>query len=367
MQFGIYTELQFDPAHESHEQVYAEAFEQIVNADRLGFDTYSTIEHAFFERFGISPAPMAFFAAAAQRTSRIRFRTLIHVLPLWNPAFLACQIAELDLLTGGRYGFGVGRGHGWLWDKAGVAMEETRSRYDEGLAILLGMLENPDGFSFSGRHWQIDNARLTPRPRSESFDIVTGGTSERSYALAGEKGFLVGVPLLLPFAPLKPMIDVYRRACAEHGNQSRIQWGHALYIDEDLDTAKREAERALTSFLANNASPTYELPDRARLEANGYGFYASGTLQQLAAKSLDELIDEDLVWIGDPELIIEKIEAAQDEIGDDLSDFIITLNPGGMEHWKVIKAQELFARWVMPHFRRKARRGAMSVLDAAGS
>lgn len=355
MRFGIYSELQFDAAHEDHRQVYAEAMEQIVNADRLGYDSYSIIEHAFFERFGISPAPLAFFAAAAQRTSRIQFRTLIHVLPLWNPAFLACQIAEVDLLTDGRYGFGIGRGHGWLWDKAGIPVEETRGRYDEGLEILLGMLANPDGFSYQGRFWQIDDARLVPRPITEKFDIVGGGTSRRSYEIAGREGFLIGVPLLLPFAPLKPMIDVYREECARHGHPPRLQWGHALYIDEDLDTARREAERALTSFLDNNASPTSELGDPERLARAGYGFYASGALQELAAKSFDELIDEDLVWVGDPKLIIERIEAAQDEIGDDLADFIINVNPGGMEHWKVIKAQELFAREVMPHFRDKAR------------
>src|SRR5262245_18656096 len=148
MHFGVYTELQCDPSHESHEQVYAEAMEQIANADRLGYDYYAAIEHPFFERFGISPNPMAFFAAVAQRTSRIRFRTLIHILPMWNPAFLACQIAELDHLTNGRYGFGVGRGHAWLWEKAGVPLDETRGRYEEGLEILLGMLEHPDGFSY---------------------------------------------------------------------------------------------------------------------------------------------------------------------------------------------------------------------------
>jgi alkanesulfonate monooxygenase SsuD/methylene tetrahydromethanopterin reductase-like flavin-dependent oxidoreductase (luciferase family) len=368
MQFGIYTELQCDPSHESHEQVYAEAMEQIANADRLGYDYYATIEHAFFERFGISPNPMAFFAAVAQRTTRIRFRTLIHVLPMWNPAFLACQIAQMDHLTNGRYGFGVGRGHAWLWQKAGVPLEETRGRYEEGLEILLGLLEHPDGFSYEGRYWTIADARLVPRPKTRRFDVLTGGTSRRSYEVAGERGFVMGVPSLLPFAPLKPSVDVYREACARSGHTPRLHWGHAIYIDEDVDTARREAERALLAFLDNNAAPTAELPPGDRLERAGYGFYASGSLQELAAKSFDELMEEDLVWVGDPDFVIEKIEAAQDEIGDDLAEFTITVNPGGMEHWKAIKAQELFARRVIPHFRqRAAAKAADRELEPAGA
>ena len=47
MKFSIYSELQWWPGKEPA-QVYAEVLEQIESADRLGFDTYSAIEHFFF-------------------------------------------------------------------------------------------------------------------------------------------------------------------------------------------------------------------------------------------------------------------------------------------------------------------------------
>jgi len=125
MRFGLYSELQCHP-WQTYEQVYAEALEQVANADRLGFDCYSIIEHWFFDQFGISANPFAFFATAAVRTKQIRFRTLLHVLPYHNPAVLAGQIAQMDVLTNGRYEFGVGRGHAWLPNKAGVPLDETR-------------------------------------------------------------------------------------------------------------------------------------------------------------------------------------------------------------------------------------------------
>jgi hypothetical protein len=36
----------------------------------------------------------------------------------------------------------------------------------------------------------------------------------------------------------------------------------------------------------------------------------------------------------------------------------ITVNPGGFAHWQAIKAQELFADLVMPHFKSADREGA---------
>lgn len=352
MRFGLYSELQRHP-WQSYDQVYEETLEQIVNADRLGFDCYSIIEHWFFERFGSSANPFAFFAAAAQRTQRIRFRTLLHVLPYHTPGVLAGQIAEMDLLTGGRYEFGVGRGHAWLANKAGIPMDETRGRYEEAFDILIGMLDNQDGFSYDGRFWKVDNARVVPRSRTRRFRLFTGGTSDRTYELAGEHGWGVVVPPLLPYEVLRPQLDIYRDSCARHGNEPDIVFIHAVYMDDDPDTIRREAEGWMLAFLAGNASAGPELPPKEELEAAGYGFYASGALEQLAAMTWEEITSQDVVWIGTPQEIVEKIEALID-VCPGLAEVAITVNAGGAEHWKAVKTQELFARHVIPRFRAQA-------------
>src|SRR5262249_50402138 len=141
MRFSVYSEMQ-SWAPRPARQLYSEVLEQIENADRLGFDVYSVIEHFFFPKFSASPDPIALFAAAAQRTERIRLRTLVHVLPFHNPMVLASRISSADILTGGRYEFGVGRGHGWVPMRAGVPYAEMVARYDESLEILLAALES---------------------------------------------------------------------------------------------------------------------------------------------------------------------------------------------------------------------------------
>ena len=123
MRFSLYTEMQLHEG-KTPQRLYGEVLEQIENADRLGYDCYASVEHFFFPKFSISANPTALFAAAAQRTRNIHFRTMLHVLPYHNPMVLASAIAVTDILTGGRYEWGVGRGHGWIPEKAGMPLDE---------------------------------------------------------------------------------------------------------------------------------------------------------------------------------------------------------------------------------------------------
>jgi alkanesulfonate monooxygenase SsuD/methylene tetrahydromethanopterin reductase-like flavin-dependent oxidoreductase (luciferase family) len=354
VRFSIYSEMQHWPP-KTWEQTYWETMEQIVNADRLGYYAYSIIEHFFFEQFSISPDPLAFFSAASQRTRQITFRTLVHVLPYHNPAVLASRIAAADIVLEGRYEFGVGRGHGWIPRKAGVPMEETKDRYQESLEILFKALEQ-DQFSHDGRFYTMSESHIVPRPKRR-FRVFLGGTSDYTYRLAGERGWAMVVPPLLPYEALQEQLDIYRSTCAEHGQEPDIVWIHACYIDEDRETAKREAEQGIVNFLRGNASPLtkHGLPaSKEELEAAGFGFYAAGILEGLAETPYEQMIDGDIVWVGTPQDVIERIEAVQQKC-EGLTEIAITVNPGGVEHWKAIKAQELFAAHVIPHFRAAAR------------
>jgi alkanesulfonate monooxygenase SsuD/methylene tetrahydromethanopterin reductase-like flavin-dependent oxidoreductase (luciferase family) len=351
MKFSVYTEIQYHGG-KPERRMYEEVLEQIVHADRVGFDCYAIIEHFFFPRFSIAANPWLMFGKASERTSRISFRTLGHPLPYYNPTVLASQIAQFDLMVDGRYEFGVVRGHGWLPPKAGVPIEDTRAIYEEALEVLFLALEN-ERFSFDGEHFQIRDSHIVPRPPADRrFRVFLGGTSDRTYELAGQRGWTVAVPPLLPYEALRGQLDIYRSTCAQHGHEPDIVWIHACYLDEDRETARREAEEGMRGFLVGNASPLLaggELAPKADLEASGFGFYASGIMEQLAATPYEEMIDGDIVWVGTPADIIERIEAIR-EMCDGLTEISITVNAGGFEHWKAIKAQELFADRVIPHF-----------------
>jgi len=354
VKFSLYSELQSWPGKTAAE-LYGEVIEQVINADRLGYDAYAVIEHFFFPKFSVSANPLALFAACAQRTRRIVFRTLLHSMPYHNPLVLASEIAVADILLDGRYEFGVGRGHGWMPPKAGLALTpESRGRYEESVELLFTALEN-ERFSYAGKHFQIEDSGIVPRP-DRKFRVFLGGTSDRTYELAAERGWAVVVPPLLPYAALKEQLDLYRAKCAEHGTEPDIVWIHACYVDEDRAVAKREAKQWMEGFLAGNASPLTDFapPPTDELNAAGYGFYAAGILEKLAQTPYDEMIENDIVWVGTPQDVIERIEAVQ-EVCEGLTEVSITVNAGGAEHWQAIKAQELFARAVIPHFQTQAR------------
>ena len=359
MLFSIYSELQYHGG-KPERQLYEEVLEQIVHADRLGYDCYTIIEHYFFPQFSIEANPWLMFGKASERTRDINFRTLGHPVPYINSTLLASQIAQFELMVPGRYEFGVVRGHGWLGPKAGVAVEDTSDMYEEGLQVLMAALEN-ERFSFSGEHYEVEDSHIVPRPpEGRKFRIFLGGTSDRTYELAGERGWAVAVPPLLPLAALQQQLDLYRETCAAHGNEPDIVWIHAVYLDEDRETAKREAEEWMRGFLVGNASPLLaggELAAPERMEAAGFGFYISGIMEKLSEMPYDEMIDGDVVWVGTPEDIVERIEAVRDACPG-LTEVSITVNPGNFAHWQAIKAQELFADLVIPHFKSGDREGA---------
>jgi alkanesulfonate monooxygenase SsuD/methylene tetrahydromethanopterin reductase-like flavin-dependent oxidoreductase (luciferase family) len=161
------------------------------------------------------------------------------------------------------------------------------------------------------------------------------------------------VPPLLPYEALRPQLDIYRASCKKHGNTPDIVWIHACHLDFDRDTAKREAEKMMRGFLKGNASVLLEnkdeMPSKQALESAGYGFYASGIMENFSDMPYDEMIKNDIVWVGTPADIIERIEAVM-KLCEGLTEVAITVNPGGVEHWKTIKTQEMFAHHVMPHF-----------------
>ena len=351
MRLGIYAEMQTPPA-KSHAAMIWEIFEQIEHADRVGFDVYSVIDHHLFPKFSISANPLALFTAAAQRTLRIRFRTALHTLPLENPLRLAGMIAEADILTNGRLECGLGRGHAWLYGPHNVPLEESRPRYEEAIEILLRAWTQ-ERFSFEGEYYRMQDVSVVPKPLQKPHPrLFTGGTSDATYQMAGERGWGIFVPPLLLYKVLEGPLNIYKQACAAHGHQPDVVYIRPVYLDEDESQIRREVEPYLRNFLAFNASPVESIQSeekKAELRAKGYGFYASGALESLTRLTYEEIVEQEIAFIGTPKKVIGHIERLREKGG--IGELAIVSNFGGIEHWKSIKTQQLFAERVMPAVR----------------
>jgi alkanesulfonate monooxygenase SsuD/methylene tetrahydromethanopterin reductase-like flavin-dependent oxidoreductase (luciferase family) len=339
------------PPGKSYYDMTWEIMRQIEHADQCGFDVYSVIDHHFFPKFSISANPLAMFAAAAQRTNRIRFRTALHTLPLENPMRLAGMIAETDILTNGRLECGLGRGHAWLFGPSSLPLEESRPRYKEAIDILQ-LAFTQEKFSYDGRFYKVKDVSVVPQPIQKPYPkFYTGGTSDITYEMAGIKGWGIFVPPLLPWKVLEAPLNIYKRACETNGHTPDIVYIRPVYIGDDEATIRREVEQALKNFLAFNASPVESLQGeskKAELREKGYGFYASGALESLTRLTYDQIVEQEIGFIGPPEKIIRQVRGLMDKGG--IGELAIVSNFGGLEHWKSIKTQQLFAKHVIPAF-----------------
>jgi len=348
MKFGLYAELQCPPG-KPHAELYAEMLRQMEHADQAGFDVYSVIEHHFFPQFSISANPLALIGAAAQRTQRLRFRVALHTLPLTSPMRLAGEIAAADILSGGRLETGLGRGHAWLFARSGVDLAEARGRFDEAVEILIRAWTE-ESFSFHGRYYHFDDLRVVPRPVQRPHPpLYAGGTSLSTYETAGRRGWGMLLPPLLPFRAMEPSIRAYTAAAEQAGHEPRVVYIRPVYLGADAAEVEREVKPALLNFLAFNASPTAGLPSKEELNAKGYGFYASGALEGLTRLSYEDIVDQEIAFVGTPEQVTGQIRRLREQAP--VTELAIVANFGGLEHWKVLKTQELFARQVMPALR----------------
>ena len=144
---GIWiNEGNLDAIHSSVQRVIRAQVRQAVLADRLGFDYWFQTEHHFeVEGNERNSATLAVQSAIAVLTSRIRIGQLANILPWWHPVRLASFVAALDVLSGGRVEFGIGRGYqsresevfGQLLGTTMMDEEKNRAFYEEAYDFIL--------------------------------------------------------------------------------------------------------------------------------------------------------------------------------------------------------------------------------------
>ena len=117
-------------------QGYESFIDYVIEADRLGFKQLFMVEHHFTGQGQVS-ASMTVLAYLAARTRHIRLGTAVVVVPWHNPVLVAEQVATLDLLSGGRVDFGVGKGYRQAeFDGFCIPIDEATERFDEAMEVI---------------------------------------------------------------------------------------------------------------------------------------------------------------------------------------------------------------------------------------
>src|SRR5579885_42179 len=332
LRFGVYDELHNGYGVDDAKTVWG-AFHLAELADQLGYDTFAVIEHHFFQEFSVSANALAFFSALAQKTNRIRFRTLCHNLPMRNPAVFAGEVAVADILTGGRLEVGVGRGHAWEYPAAGIPMEETQGRYEESLEII-ELAWTRERFSYDGRYYRLNDVAVVPKPVQKPHPpVYMVGTSGAAFEIGARKGWALAFGGPAPVAAFKPGVDRYREACARYGTRPIVAAVRAVYIAEDDSNLRAESEAVLKKFFAYNSTAVPTLrggPEiRQRLLDSNYAFYASEMMELLPRLTWDQIVNEDYAFVGTPRQVLDRCGELIKAV--DIDELLIITHYGNIE------------------------------------
>ena len=350
MKFGLFYQL---PCAEwqSPVQRYRDTLEQIQLGDELGFDNAWLAELHFDPRFSITPSPLMLATAAAQRTTHIRLGVAVNLLPLHNPVKMAEDIATLDILSGGRVEFGVGRGvFPHHFRGLGVPQEENRERFLESLEFIVKAWTH-ERFSFEGKFYQAADLRVVPKPFQKPHPpIRIAANSSATFEVVAKLGYpMLSSPVIIPMPLLREGIATYRRdlvAAGHPASAGELSVALPVFVAQESEKARSVPETSVTSYLDIVAS-TYG-PQVTHVSGNS-GSPATQAQTRLQEMTYERWLDEVAVY-GDPDQCAGSLSSVVDEF--DPWEIICWFNPGGLiSHSDVADAMRLFASEVMPRFR----------------
>ena len=192
MKFGLFGSAQARRAGPDTDssQGFRDFIDNNVDAEALGYYSTFLVEH-HFTGFGQVSASLNLLTWLGARTRHLRLGTAVLVLPWHNPVLLAEQAATLDLLSGGRLDFGVGKGYRWN-EFAGfcVPMEEADERFEEVLDVVTKAFVSETPFSHRGKYWRFDEIVVEPPAAQKPHPpFWMGAGSANSVRQVAERGY----------------------------------------------------------------------------------------------------------------------------------------------------------------------------------
>ena len=304
---------------------YNEFMDYVIEADRLGFESVMIVEH-HFSGIGQVGASLAMLTYLAAKTERIRLGTAVTVLPWHNPVLLAEQAATLDLLSNGRFDFGVGKGYRDIEFKGFcIPKEEAQERYDECLAIMRKAWTSTERWSHHGKYWDFEDIVVEPAPTQFPHPpLWTGAGTMGSIARVAGTGFNLLLDQYGSFELTGKRVAAFKDACAAVGRPYKPR------------------EVGLTRPVVVTTSPQQT---KDAIEAR---IKRSGAMEQFG--KLPGLTEDhgDGAIIGEPHEVIAKLKQLQ-SMG---VEYVMMTAAGGLE------AIRLFAHEVMPEFQQGSTRKA---------
>lgn len=300
----------------------------LAESEELGFDSLWANEHHYDAYGGIVPSTSNMLAALSQRTRKARLGTSVVVLPMHNPIEIAEQFAMVDLMSGGRVEFGIGRGF------VGGSQDELQLRMQEQLEVILKAWSG-EPVSHQGRLYKYEGLTVWPRPQQRPHPPIWISCSETpsSFEWTGRMGYDL---LTVTYRGVSWLFDnnkLYRDAWQAAGHAPgrwRITAHYHCVLAESRQEAREIAREAWIRYLGVTRDP--KKPE----------------LQQ-AMRDIDRMVDEMRILACTPDEAVNVLQRAHDAMG--FTECTCTFFFGGITFEQAQRSLRLFAREVIPRLK----------------
>jgi alkanesulfonate monooxygenase SsuD/methylene tetrahydromethanopterin reductase-like flavin-dependent oxidoreductase (luciferase family) len=355
MKLGLFM-MPFHDATRPVADLFDEDIAKIVLADRLGFSEAWIGQHftATVEPFA---SPLMIMSAALPQTKNIVLATGVINLPCHNPATVAAEIAQFDHMSRGRMIFGIGPGSlSSDFELYGNTDGWPRLRkFLESIDFVQKIWEGEPPYDLEGEFFDIklleSNAELGTGIMQKPFTLPHPpiATSLMSPfpglgAIAGENGWIPVSANFIPAASVASHWVKYVEGAEKAGVTADPSiWRVARNIVV-ADTDEEAREIALDP--KGGTYTTYDYLWKA-LGAGGFGNALKSDPSIPDEDITVEGLVEDLVIIGSPDTVVQKLQAFKETVGD-FGTLILGMQDWGHNADKERRSVELLASDVLP-------------------
>jgi len=292
--------------------VFERALERIEIMDRTGYDAVWLAEH-HFSSWSVCPSIHMMGTHVAARTRNLRIGTGVSLAPFYHPLRLAEEVALLDVLSGGRVNWGVGRGFQKReFEAFGVKVEESYAIFREHLEVVL-QAWTQDRVDFRGEHVHFEGVEVLPKPVQKPHPPVwLAASSAEAVTWAGEQGHSILMDPHSTHTQIANKHQLYREVLEKHGHSIEgraLPMARLLAVAETQREAEEIARQGARWTVGSYVKPSVFAADGSQLNRERKDLFIAGASGDPVERYMDGVI-----LYGTPEALIDQIEQLREEM-----------------------------------------------------
>jgi alkanesulfonate monooxygenase SsuD/methylene tetrahydromethanopterin reductase-like flavin-dependent oxidoreductase (luciferase family) len=351
MEVGILLTSHPDPKSEPypHQAIHQRVTNEVLEAERLGFDSVWIAEHHFSNTYGIMPDPFSYLSYLAAKTTKIKLGAAVMVVPLHHPMRIVENAAFVDILSNGRFQLGLGSGYRpYEFEGLGIDFDTRRELQHEAVDLILKGFHdkrvNSDGKFFKFK--MDEQYEIFPQPIQQPHPpFYMGAGTNGSMQFAAEKGFGLMQSSLSSVQTIGEHVNFYRSHMGKAPDPlnknpafGRVDVVRMVYVAETDAKAKEESEAGITHHMKTFL-----------LGGNTSGYLGDVTEKKDESAFAYDHLAETTILHGSPDTVIRRIEEFR-AVG---TTSIMLHYPPYYGAEQTLDMLRLFSKEVLPHIQNK--------------